>query len=82
MITKELLQRINELARKKRTDGLTATEQAEQSKLYKIYLASIREQVTTQLDASGHKPKGSGPDGVSTCCGNHHHHGPDCHGKH
>lgn len=60
MITKELLERINELARKKRSQGLTVAEQAEQNKLYKVYLASIREQVTTQLDASGITPKGSG----------------------
>ena len=31
---KSLIQRINELARKKRETGLTAEEQAEQKKLY------------------------------------------------
>ena len=36
MITPELLARINELARKKRTVGLTAEELAEQKELYKI----------------------------------------------
>ena len=43
--------RINELARKKRTVGLTAAELAEQKELYKIYLAAIRGQVTSLLDS-------------------------------
>lgn len=45
MITPELLARINELARKKRTVGLSDEEAAEQKKLYDIYLAAIRGQV-------------------------------------
>lgn len=51
MITPELLARINELARKKRTVGLTDDELAEQKELYKIYLAAIRGQVTSLLDS-------------------------------
>lgn len=51
MITPELLERINELARKKRTVGLTQEELAEQKELYKIYLAAIRGQVTSLLDS-------------------------------
>ena len=51
MITPELLARINELARKKRTVGLTQEELAEQKELYKIYLSSIREQMTSLLDS-------------------------------
>ena len=51
MITPELLARINELARKKRTIGLTEEELAEQKELYKIYLAAIRGQVTSLLDS-------------------------------
>ena len=50
MITPELLARINELARKKRTVGLTEAELAEQKELYKIYLAAIRGQVTNLLE--------------------------------
>ena len=50
MITPELLARINTLARKKRTIGLTEEELAEQKRLYKIYLAAIRGQVTSLLD--------------------------------
>ena len=51
MITPELLARINELARKKRTVSLTAEELAEQKELYKIYLAAIRGQVTSLLES-------------------------------
>ena len=51
MITPELLARINELARKKRTVGLTDEELAEQKELYKIYLAAIRGQVTNLLES-------------------------------
>lgn len=51
MITPELLERINHLARKKRTIGLTDDELAEQKELYKIYLAAIREQMTSLLDS-------------------------------
>lgn len=51
MITPELLTRINELARKKRTVGLTEAELAEQKELYKIYLAAIRGQVTSLLES-------------------------------
>ncbi len=51
MITKEMLDRINELARKKRTIGLTESETLEQKKLYDIYLAEIRGQVTNLLES-------------------------------
>ncbi len=51
LITPELLARINELARKKRTVGLTEEELAEQKELYKIYLAAIRGQVTSLLES-------------------------------
>ena len=51
MITPELLARINELSRKKRTEGLTEEEKAEQKKLYEIYLSAIRGQVTNLLDS-------------------------------
>lgn len=51
LITPELLARINELARKKRSVGLTAEELVEQKELYKIYLAAIRGQVTNLLES-------------------------------
>ena len=50
MITKELLDRINFLARKKRNEGLSPDELTEQKKLYEVYLSSIRTQVTDMLD--------------------------------
>ncbi len=83
MITEELIKRINELANKKKTQGLTLAEKAEQKKLYKIYLGSIREQVTTQLDGAGINPKGHDHHECHDACCEHHHHGPGCnHGKH
>lgn len=51
MITPELLARINFLARKKRSEGLTPEEIAEQKKLYEVYLSAIRGQVTNLLDS-------------------------------
>lgn len=49
-MTKELVERINALAKKKREQGLTPAEQEEQRRLYGIYLADIRGQVAAQLD--------------------------------
>lgn len=54
---KNLLNRINELARKKREQGLTPEEQAEQKKLYKIYLGEIRTQFDRTLDNVSVKEK-------------------------
>lgn len=51
MITPELLARINELARKKRAQGLSEEELLEQKRLYEIYLAAIRGQVINLLDS-------------------------------
>ena len=50
MITKELIARINELARKQRTTGLTAAEKEEQQRLRAAYLADVRAQVKGMLD--------------------------------
>lgn len=45
------IDRINELARKSRTDaGLTPREKAEQAALRQEYLAAIRANLTAQLD--------------------------------
>lgn len=54
---KNLLNRINELAKKKREQGLTTEEQAEQKKLYKIYLGEIRTQFDKTLDNVSVKEK-------------------------
>ena len=47
---KELLDRINALAKKKKAEGLTPAEQEEQKKLYNIYLGEIRQQFSATLD--------------------------------
>ena len=47
---KKMLDRINELAKKKKTVGLTDAEQKEQKQLYKIYLGEIRQQFSATLD--------------------------------
>ena len=51
MNMQEMIARINFLARKKRTDGLTEGELIEQKELYELYLGNIREQVKQKLDS-------------------------------
>jgi uncharacterized protein YnzC (UPF0291/DUF896 family) len=51
MITKEMIERINWLAYKKKTLGLNEKEQAEQKELYREYLESFRANLKAQLDA-------------------------------
>lgn len=50
MITQEMIDRINELAKKKKTVGLTEEEAAEQKVLYKEYIAAFRANLKSQLD--------------------------------
>lgn len=45
-----MINRINALAKKKKTSGLTTEELAEQKELYKEYLANIRSQLKAHLD--------------------------------
>lgn len=47
---KEQVQRINELARKKKTVGLTPEELEEQDRLRKQYLSDFREGMKQMLD--------------------------------
>lgn len=47
---KDIITRINELASKKRTVGLTDAEQKEQKELYAVYLGGIRQQFQSTLD--------------------------------
>lgn len=44
------IDRINELARKAKTEGLTEAETAERDALRKEYLAAVRASLTAQLD--------------------------------
>ncbi|SMO57056.1 DUF896 domain-containing protein [Melghirimyces algeriensis] len=50
MITDQLIQRINELARKQKSEGLTPEEKKEQKQLRQQYLKAIRGAVKDQLD--------------------------------
>ena len=46
----EMIKRINELAKKKKEEGLSAEEQAEQKERYKKYLKNFRNSFERQLD--------------------------------
>lgn len=50
MDIKEMIARINVLAKKKRESKLTIEEEIEQKELYAMYLGNIRSQVKAQLD--------------------------------
>ena len=51
MNMQEMIARINFLARKKRTEGLTEGELIEQKELYELYLGNIRAKVKQKLDS-------------------------------
>ena len=51
MNMQEMIARINFLARKKRTEGLTEGELIEQKELYELYLGNIRAQLKQKLDS-------------------------------
>ena len=44
------IDRINELARKAKTEGLTEAETAERDRLRKEYVAAVRANLTAQMD--------------------------------
>lgn len=50
VITPQMIERINQLARKQKTEGLTEEEKNEQTRLRQAYLQAIRGQVKQQLD--------------------------------
>jgi uncharacterized protein YnzC (UPF0291/DUF896 family) len=50
LITKEKIDRINELARKKKTVGLTEEEQLEQGLLREEYIDSFKANLRAQLE--------------------------------
>jgi len=77
LITRELVERINYLARKQRNGGLTPQEKEEQKKLRERYLENIRRQVVDTLESAGFKPK-DGEHGVACGCDTCLEHG---HGK-
>ncbi|HLS09970.1 DUF896 domain-containing protein [Lentibacillus sp.] len=49
MISKEKLNRINQLAKKSKEEGLTVKEQAEQKNLRQEYLQNVRKSFKNQL---------------------------------
>ena len=50
MITKEMIERINELANKKKITGLTEEEADEQMSLRASYISAVRKNFKEQLD--------------------------------
>ncbi|TDP58495.1 DUF896 domain-containing protein [Aminicella lysinilytica] len=50
MITKEKINRINQLSRKSKTSGLTEDEKAEQQLLRREYIDSFKANLKAQLD--------------------------------
>lgn len=50
MLTKEKLARLNFLARKKKSEGLSEAETAEQQELRQEYLANFKDSFRRQLD--------------------------------
>lgn len=50
MITEEMITRINELARKSKSEGLNEAEKEEQQKLRKLYIESMKMNLRAQLD--------------------------------
>ncbi|MCX7883814.1 MAG: DUF896 domain-containing protein [Caloramator sp.] len=49
MVTKEQIQRINELYKKQTKEGLTEEEKKEQYELRKLYVESVKENLRSQL---------------------------------
>ena len=50
MITQEMIDRINELAKKKKAEGLTEEEAAEQKVLYREYIDAFKANLRAQLE--------------------------------
>lgn len=50
MITQEMVERINELYRKSKAEGLTKDEAREQAELRSLYLDAIRTNIRSNLD--------------------------------
>ena len=50
MSINDVIARINELAKKAKTEGLTAEETAERDRLRRIYIDSVKASLTGQLE--------------------------------
>ena len=51
LITQEMIDRINELARKAKAEGLTEEEKEEQQKLRRAYIDAFKANLRAQLDS-------------------------------
>lgn len=49
-VTQEQIDRINQLARKSKAEGLTAAEKEEQAKLRRIYIDAVKASLVGQLE--------------------------------
>lgn len=67
MITKELVDRINYLARKSRYEGLSEEEKAEQHQVRQQYIGEIRTQVRDALESMNLKKKENHHCGSGDC---------------
>lgn len=52
MITQEQINRINELARKSKAEGLTEEEKQEQAVLRRAYIDSVKASLVSNLDST------------------------------
>jgi len=75
VISKEMVERINFLARKQRNEGLSQDEKEEQNHLRQKYLQGIRQQLVEGLEEAG-IPRKKGNNGCSCgdsgCTGHEH----------
>lgn len=89
MVTKEQINRINELAKKQKETGLTQEEKKEQEKLRRLYVDSFKENLRAQLKnvkIVSQEEYNKTKDNEKCSCGrdhdhNHyheHHHSHDC----
>jgi uncharacterized protein YnzC (UPF0291/DUF896 family) len=68
MVTPEVIERINALAKKQRESSLSPEEKTEQAKLRRIFIDNIKDQVRIQLESATEKH-------ADDCsCGCHHEH--------
>ncbi|MDD3653518.1 MAG: DUF896 domain-containing protein [Desulfotomaculaceae bacterium] len=67
MISKDLLEQINYLAKKQRNQGLTVEEKKKQRELRERYLEYIRSYVSNTLESAGFKPKNKKHGGACDC---------------
>ena len=78
MITKEKIDRINELSRKSKCECLTEEEKAEQAGLRREYIDFIKGQVKQQLDSieyvEDQEEKSKHSENCSCGCHHEHHH--------